>query len=361
MTQPDPRTLTFSLRLFRTMLATQEMFTVYLGVRLGLYDALRDGEPRTPGQLASAARVDTRYAREWLEQQATAGILVASAASGDDPEDRRYALPAAHATVLTESDDPASMAALAVLPVGGIATALPHLLDAYRTGARVADEVFGDDWLHGHSGANRALYRHQLAGWIETYLPDLHARLSEPGRRVADVACGVGWSSIALARAYPGLRVVGIDINDSAIALAGENATQAGVADRVRFTVGDAAGRADAQGYDLVCLFDALHELTDPVGVLAACRELSADGGTVLVMDAKVATVFTAPGDDVEQFQYATSVLHCLPAARLADGGGHGTVLRPNDVRAMAARAGYAAAVVVPVPDRFHRLYRLMA
>ncbi|MEV2236890.1 class I SAM-dependent methyltransferase [Micromonospora sp. NPDC049891] len=363
MTQPDPRTLAFSLRLFRTMLATQEMFTVYLGVRLGLYDALRDGEPRTPGQVAAAARVDRRYVREWLEQQATAGILVASAAPGDEgPDQRRYALPAAHATVLTESDDPASMAALAVLPVGGIGTALPHLLDAYRTGAGVADEVFGDDWLHGHSGANRALYRHQLAGWIETYLPDLHARLAEPGRRVADVACGVGWSSIALARAYPGVRVTGIDISAGAIALANENTARAGVADRVRFTVGDAADRAGTkEGYDLVCLFDALHELTDPVGVLAACRELCAAGGTVLLMDAKVAATFTAPGDDVEQFQYATSVLHCLPAARSAQGGGHGTVLRPDHVRAMAARAGYAATVVVPVPDRFHRLYRLMA
>ncbi|MGC5052456.1 class I SAM-dependent methyltransferase [Micromonospora sp. DT48] len=362
MTQPDPRTLAFSLRLFRTMLATQEMFTVYLGVRLGLYDALRDGDPRTPAELAEAAEVDPRYAREWLEQQATAGILVAVTAPGDaDPDRRRYALPATHATVLTESDDPASMAALAVLPVGGIAMALPHLLDAYRTGGRVADEVFGDDWLHGHSGANRALYRHQLAGWIETYLPDLHARLCEPGRRVADVACGVGWSSIALARAYPGLSVTGIDISASAIALATGNAARAGLADRVGFTVGDAAAQHGTKGYDLVCLFDALHELTDPVGVLAACRELCAADGTMLVMDAKVAPAFTAPGDDVEQFQYATSVLHCLPAARSVEGGGHGTVLRPDDVRAMAARAGYAATVVVPVPDRFHRLYRLMA
>jgi hypothetical protein len=98
-----------------------------------------------------------------------------------------------------------------------------------------------------------------------------------------------------------------------------------------------------------------------PVEVLRACRQLRAPGGTVLVMDAKVAPTFTAPGDDVERFQYGTSVLHCLPAARAAAGStGTGTALRPSMVRELALRAGFGGVAVVNVPDRFHRMYRLL-
>lgn len=360
MTKPDPRSLAFSLRMWRSLLATQELLTVFLGVRLGLYDALADGAALTPRQLAARAGVDARYAREWLEHQAVAGIVVASDQAAGEHE-RAYSLPAAHATALSTSDDPLSMAALAVLPLGGIATALPQLLDAYRTGAGVADEAYGEDWLQGHSGANRALYRHSLAGWIEAYLPDVNARLAAPGRRAVDVACGVGWSSIALARAYPDLRVEGLDVNERALALAADHAEREDVGDRVRFTRQDAADPQLVGDFDLVCLFDSLHEMSDPVAVLRACRALRGAGGTVLVLDAKVEARFTAPGDEVEQFQYATSVLHCLPAARAGCGtDGTGTVLRPDTVRTLAVRAGFAAVAMVPVPDRFHRLYRLM-
>ena len=358
MTGSDAQSSVFAMRIWKSLLATQELLSSYLGVRLGLYDFLsRADRPLTAQEVADGTGVAPRYAREWLEQQAVAGILTASRA------DRQwvFALPPEHAQVLTVSDSPLSMASLAVLPLGGIAAALPSLLAAYRSGDGVSDDVFGIDWLEGHSGANRALFAHQLAGWIKDSLPDVHELLSEPGRSIADVACGAGWSSLALANAYPQATVHGLDLDANAIADARRHTAEAGHGDRLRFEVRDAADPQLAGNFDLVCLFDALHEMSHPVAVLRACRELCAPHGTVLVMDAKVAPAFTAPGDDVERFQYCTSVLHCLPAALVAPGAtGTGTVLRPKMMRDLAIEAGFSSITVLAPTDGFHRLYRLV-
>ncbi|MEH1123247.1 class I SAM-dependent methyltransferase [Micromonospora sp. CPCC 206061] len=360
MTGPGEAAATaFAVRMWRTCLATQELLTIYLGVRLGLYEALAAGGPATAAELAERAGLAPRYAREWLEQQAVAGILIASGGAFD-AERRRFALPEAHRVVLTESDHPLSLAALAVLPLGGVARALPDLRAAYRSGAGVPDEVYGEDWLRGHSGANRALYRHSLAGWLRQAMPDLHHRLCAGPSRVADVACGAGWAGIAIAQAYPLARVCGFDLAPDALADARRNAAAAGVADRVTFEVRDCAEPPPGAGFDLVCVFDALHEMAQPVPVLRACREMRTAGGAVLLMDARVAEEFTAPGDEVERFQYATSVLHCLPACLSGpDSAGTGTVLRPAVVRRYALAAGFTEVAEVPVQERFHRLYRL--
>ncbi|QOC91674.1 class I SAM-dependent methyltransferase [Micromonospora craniellae] len=361
MTTPiDPQARVFAVRMWTSLLATQELLATYLGVRLGLYDDLAAKGPGTVGEIAARVGVDPRYAREWLEQQAVAGVLTVDDASA--PADERvFTLPAAHAEVLTVSDSPLSMSALAVLPLGGVAAALPALLEAYRSGDGVADAVYGVDWREGHAGANRAMFTHQMAGWLRRHAPDIHTRLVGTPARVADVACGAGWAGIGLARAFPRIAVDGYDIDPEVIADATGHAADAGLSDRVSFAARDAADPDLAGTYDLVCLFDALHEIARPVEVLRACRRLCADGGSVLVLDARVAERFAAPADEIERFQYATSVLHCLPACRSQQpSAGTGTVLRPDAVRDLAAEAGFAAVTQLPIDDRFHRLYRLI-
>lgn len=360
MTSPETPANVFAMRMWKSLLATQELLSVYLGVKLGLYDVLATaGRSMSADEVAREAGVAVRYATEWLEQQAVASILEVDDVRAPAAV-RRFSLLTTHAEVLTISDSPLSMASLAVLPLGGIAAALPSLLAAYRGGHGVPDEVFGTDWRDGHSGANRSLFAHQLAGWIREGMPDVHECLSRPGARIADVACGAGWSSIALARAYPLAQIVGLDFDAEAIIGARLLAKDAGLDDRVRFETRDAADLALAGEHDLVCLFDALHEMSHPVGVLRACHSLRRPDGTVLVMDAKVATAFTAPGDDVERFQYCTSVLHCLAAALVGrDSTGTGTVLRPQTVRALAKEAGFTGMTILPGTDGFHRLYRL--
>jgi len=221
--------------------------------------------------------------------------------------------------------------------------------------------AYGPDWRWSHGASNRALYAHGLAGWIRSALPDIHERLCDRDARAADIACGAGWAAIALACAYPTLQVDGFEIDADLAGDATFNAEQSGVADRVRFHIHDCSQPGIAGRYELVCLFDTLHEMPRPVQVLRVCGAACADTGCLLVMDAKVADEFTAPANEIERFQYTTSVLHCLPAC-LAErpSAGTGTVMRPALLRQYAREAGFSGVEILRLEDRFHRFYRLL-
>lgn len=360
MSPVDAQARALSVRLFLAMLGTQELLTVYLGVRLGLYEDLLARGPACSIELADRLGLDERYVREWLEQQAVAGLLEVNG-PGRAPGERQYVLPAAYREVLTISASPLSMVSLTALPLGGVARALPRLLDGFRDGSGVPDEVYGDDWRHGHSGVNRAVFDTMLPDWLCAHMPDTAAALRQPGSRVADVCCGAGWAGLALARAFPACTVEGFDVDEHIIEQAAEHARATGLVERVRFTCQDAVDAEGAGDYHLVLLCDALHEVASPVGVLAACRRLTAAGGAVLIMDARVQAAFRAPCDEIERFQYATSILHCLPAGRaLPRSSAIGTVLRPSAVSALAREAGFTRCDELTFHDRFHRIYRLL-
>ncbi len=193
-------------------------------------------------------------------------------------------------------------------------------------------------------------------------MPALHARLlAEPGARVADVGCGTGWSSIAIARAYPLVRVDGFDLDPSSIAAATANARAAGLAERVHFVLADAARPSRDEGYDLVTAFEMVHDLARPVEALRAMRALLNPGGVVLVADERVADAFAAPADELDRFNYGWSILHCLPAARVeSPSAATGTVMRASTLRDYARRAGFSEVEVLPIENDFWRFYRLV-
>ena len=346
--------MTIDERLMDAAVGTLELFGVYLGTRLGLYRTLRTRDAMTSTELSTAAGIHERYAREWLEQQAVAGFLAVDDA--DAPaEQRRYGLPAEHAGALADADDAAHVAPFADMVVG-VANALPDVLAAYRTGGGVPYTRYGEDFRRGQGGINRPAFRHDLTGGWLPAMPDLHERLSRPGARVADVGCGHGWSTLALAAAYPHADVVGVDSDAASVA----EARAHGQGSRARFVVADAAGIVDEGPFDAVLLLECLHDLSRPVDVLAACRTALADGGTVVVADENVAPAFSAPGDVVERMMYGWSVSHCLPAAMAEQpSAALGTVLRPGTVDELARAAGFAGATPVDVDAGFFRLYRL--
>lgn len=281
MSYVDRKTLqaqALAVRTFTAGLNAAELFAAYIGVRLGLYEALASAGPVTASQLADRATIAPRYAREWLEQQAAAGILEVDDAN-KAPDRRLYVLPIGHAEALTDAESPYFIAPMALLPIGAIASLLPRLMDAYRTGGGVRYADYGPDFHSGQAMLNRAVFLHQLPPWIERQLPEVHARLRS-GCRAADVACGAGWSSVALARAYPRLRVDGFDIHEPSVHEARRVAAAAGVADRVTFHVGTGADPSAGRSYAVVCIFDALHDMADPIAVLRACRAVLVDGGT---------------------------------------------------------------------------------
>jgi 2-polyprenyl-3-methyl-5-hydroxy-6-metoxy-1,4-benzoquinol methylase len=348
-------------RLFQTVLAVLDAQAVYLGDRLGYYRDLAVHGASTSTEVAGRTGTAERYVREWLEQQAVTGILTAE----DDPARpgdalaRRFTLPRGHEAPLLDV-----LSADHLVPLVRFAVAagrqVDALAEAHRTGGGVSWAQQGTEVREAQAAANRPLFLGRLGSTLLPSVPDVDAALRRGGR-VADVGCGYGWSSIGIAQAYPAATVDGYDVDEPSVQAARRNAAEAGVADRVHHHLADAATVDDAAGYDLVTAFECIHDLSDPVSVLAAMRRLVRPGGTVLVVDERVAEEFTAPGDEVERLMYGYSLACCL-----ADGLSHqpsaatGTVMRPDTLRRYAREAGFADVEVLDLPDDFLRFYRLV-
>lgn len=342
-------------RLFAATVGSLELLHVYIGERLGLYRALASATgPMTSSEVAAATGISERYAREWLEEQAVAGIL-------EMAQDRGYRLPAAHAEVLTDEDSLNFLAPLA-LAVAGIGGALPAILEAFRGGGGVPYEAYGQDTRDAIARGNRPMFLNLLGSQWLPAVSDVDARLrSEPPARVADVGCGTGWSTLAIARAYPKATVHGFDLDPASIADARRNASQLDLGERVQFEVRNAADPQLAGTYDLVTGFETVHDMADPVGALRAMRLLLAPAGAVVIADERVADEFTAPGDIIERFMYGWSALHCLPVGMVDQpAAGTGTVMRASTLRRYAAEAGYSGVEILPIEHDFWRFYRLI-
>ncbi|TXK41092.1 trans-aconitate 2-methyltransferase [Nonomuraea sp. C10] len=346
-------------RLFEGTVGALELYSVYLGTELGLYRVLHEQGPLTPVELAHGAGITPRYAREWLEQQAVAGLLDVEEPPGGE---RRFALPPEHARVLVHAEDPAYVAPFGHL-LAGIGGVLDLVAHAYRTGTGVPYSSYGRAFRHGQGHINRPAFTHDLTGeWLQA-MPDVVERLhAAPRPRIADVGCGQGWSTLALARAFPNARVDGVDLDDASVADARANAAEAGLDGRIRVLHADVARLPETGPYDLVVILEALHDMAQPVEALRAMRDALAGGGAVLVGDERVADTFTAPGDQVERLMYGWSVTHCLPT-QLVDRptAATGTVIRAGAVREHAAAAGFGRCTVLPVEHDFFRFYRLDA
>jgi 2-polyprenyl-3-methyl-5-hydroxy-6-metoxy-1,4-benzoquinol methylase len=259
-----------------------------------------------------------------------------------DPESLSYLVPMARYTM-------------------SFAAALPAVEEAFRTGGGVDWTEDGREGLEAQEASNRPVFLHLLGSeWLPA-VPDVHERLQDdPPAAVADVACGAGWPSIAIARAYPKVTVDGFDVDVASVDLARANAAKEGLNGRVRFQHRDAGDPELSGRYDLVTVFEAIHDMSRPVEVLRALRSLAGEEGTVLVMDEKVADAFTAPGDEVERLMYTYSVLCCLPVGMAEQpSAATGTVMRTDTLRRYAQEAGFEDVEVLPIEHDVFRFYRL--
>ncbi len=345
-------------RVFAAGLGMGEILTIHLGVRLGFYRALRDRGPLSAPELSEQTTTFERYTREWLEQQAAAGILTVDDVSAS-ADRRRYALPDGHATPLLDPDSPSSIEPFARSFVA-LAAAMPAVEDAFRTGNAVPWSAYGRVMTEAQGDFNRPWLLGSLGTAYLPSIPDLHDRLSSGPGKVADVACGVGWAGIALAQAYPSVTVDGFDLDELSIDLARINAHEAGVGDRVTFHTGDAAAAGHQGEYDLAIVVESIHDMAQPVDVLASIRSMLRPGGALIVADERVEDSFTAPAGEVERVFYAYSVLCCLPSG-MEDhtAAGTGTVMRRSTFEDYARRAGFDEVQVLPIEHDFLRFYRL--
>jgi 2-polyprenyl-3-methyl-5-hydroxy-6-metoxy-1,4-benzoquinol methylase len=246
--------------------------------------------------------------------------------------------------------------------MAGCARVLPELLEAYRTGAGVEWSAFGADAIEAQGDFNRPWLRTAFTAEYLPSVPDVHAKL-QSGARVADIACGVGWAGVTIARDYPNVTVVGLDPDESSIALARRNASEEGVSDRTTFEVHDAAKPLPGGPFDLVIVIEAVHDVAQPVEVLARIRETIAPGGSVIVADEKTQDAFTGPTDDpMERLFYGASLLLCLPAGMAEQpSAATGTVMRADTFRGYAMQAGFSNVEVLEQIEhpmlRFYRLF----
>jgi SAM-dependent methyltransferase len=345
-------------RIFATGVGAVELCTVYLGIHLGLYRALADA-PATAAELAVRTGCDERYLLEWLQAQAIGGLLTVDG----DPESSTFALTEATRAVFLDETAPTYLGGLADV-FAAAARALPLLVAAYRSGEGVPYAAYGVDGVSGQAALNRPAFVNALVDDWLPQLPDVLGRLQDTARpaRVADLGCGMGWAGIELAKAFGHIAVDGYDNDEASIARGRANAADHGVADRVNLEVRDMADpTADwSPRFDLVLFVECVHDFPRPVEALRHARSSLRPGGTVLVVDERAAETFTAPGDEVERFFAAASAIWCLPQGRVGpDPKPVGTLIRPDTLRDLAHRAGYADVTVVPIEHPFWRFYRL--
>ena len=346
----------FAGGLFMACLATMELANVELGMRLGLYDALYAAGPSTVADLAQSAGIVERYAQEWLEQQAVAGVIEVDDASRP-ADQRRFTLPNAHAHVLLDADSEACMQPCAAV-VPWLARAIDIMVAEFPRGAGAS---FGSFGVHDVQAAfTRPVFvNHLVQNWLPA-LPDVQAKLtSGVPVRIAEIGCGEGLASITIARAYPNVEVVGYDLDEASIAAAREASAAAGLGERVRFELRDAGDPAITGDFDLVLAVEMVHDVPDPVAVLRSMRHLAGANGAVLVADERTEPAFTVPTSEMERFLYAFSTLHCLAVSLQDAGAGTGTVIRADTLRKYATAAGFSSVEVLDVEHPQFVLYRL--
>ena len=356
ITRTDPEaTAAFADRLMDATLGWFDLMAVHLGSQLGWYAALSQPGGLTAAQLAARTHTDARYAREWLEQQAASGILHAEDAT--EHAGRRFLLAPGVEEVLLDRGSLSYLEPLARM-AAAVSGQVDALLDAYRTGGGVSWEQLGVHARESQADMNRPWL--DAAPAVFARHPHLHERLSRPGARIADIGMGEGWSSIALARAYPQLQVDGFDIDEPSVRAARAHAERAGIADRVRFHVEDAANLAAHGRFEAAFAFECLHDLPHPQAVLAAMNEATGDDGLVVIMDEAVEDQFTPNTESLDRVMYGFSLFICLPDGLSSrPSAATGTVMRPSTLRRYAEEAGFAGVEVLEDGFGFWRFYEL--
>lgn len=357
-------------RVVAAVVGFAETASIVVGGELGWYAALAAAGSSgvTESRLAAETRTHERYAREWLEQQAMAGFVeLVSTGPGDDadPASRRFRLPEGGAETFAKTDSLTAVMPMVRMLRAGFAQ-MPELLHAYRSGGGVPWAQLGDEARNSQADGNEPWFEQRLAPALASVEP-VHRVLSRPGAQIADLGCGCGWSTLALARAYPGSAVTGIDIDAPSIRQAQENASAGNLEGRTTFLLADAGDPLEPSSQDAVFIFEALHDMPFPEQVLAAVRRMVKPDGVVVVMDEAAADAFspnsgTPEADMLERLLYVYSLLVCLPDSMSTPGSAAtGTLLRPPLLERYAQGAGYAGVEQMPIEDfSVFRFYQLL-
>jgi SAM-dependent methyltransferase len=292
----------------------------------------------TPVELAQATGTTERYVREWLSAQAASGYVEY------DAKTKKFSMLPEQAMVFADDDSPVFMGAVGDL-MAAIMLDEPKISDAFKSGKGVDWNDRAECLFCGTARFFRTTYKHHL---VQEWLPALDGVVAklERGAKVADVGCGHGISTLLMAKAYPNSHFFGFDAHPGSIATAQETAASEGLSQRVDFAVATAK-TYPANDYDLVCFFDCLHDMGDPVGALGHVKETLANDGTCMLVEPFAQDKLEDNLNPVGRLFYAASTMVCTPASLAQEVG-----------LALGAQAGEARLREVAKKSGFSRIRR---
>lgn len=322
----------------------------FIGDQLGLFKSLAEQGPATSAELAARAHTHERYVREWLHGMTSASYLTYDATTD------KFALPPEHRAPLAQPHAPVFFGGIHEMLMGLVGP-LDQVVQAFRDGGGVPQSAYNHHMWDGLERDSTAVIENYLLQWV-SLIPDLHDKL-ERGALVADVGCGSGRALIKLAQHYPHSHYVGYDVFAPTIERATANAQQAGMAERVRFHLLDAA-EGLPESYDIIATFDVIHDAVDPLKLLRAiCQALQPDG-IYLCMDANCSDKIEENIGPLPTLRYGFSILYCLTSSLAHGGAGLGTLgLTKSKLRELCAEAGFSTVRKVTPPDAIHAVYEV--
>jgi 2-polyprenyl-3-methyl-5-hydroxy-6-metoxy-1,4-benzoquinol methylase len=342
----------FAERVLGDYAGANAFFMAGIGDRLGLFKELAANGAATSDELATRTRLQERYVREWLGGMAAAGYL------DYDPATGRYALPADHVPVLAEEAGPFFFGSAFFDFSTNFGETYRRLVDAFRDGGGVPQSEYGAEVAESIERFTAPWFEHMLVQQWLPLMPDTLAKLEE-GAIVCDVGCGRGRALSKLAAAFPRSRFVGYDVYEPAIQAARARVQDAGVADRVRLEVRDAA-QGFGERFDVVTTFDVLHDSVDPRGILSAIRSALSSDGRYICLEINCADRPQENLGPLGTVLYGLSLAYCLPVSLAEGGAGLGTLGLPESrLSELATEAGFSKVRRVPIDDPFNSVYEL--
>ena len=313
--------------------AAMHAATLVIGDKLGLYAALAEHGPITGAELAAATGYDARLVEEWLAAQFVSGY------AEYDPTTSQFSLTEEQAAVLADPSTPAYLVGAQTI-TAALWKDEDRIREAFRTGGGLGWHEHSHDLFHGTEKLFKPGY---LGNLVSTWIPaldEVDAKL-RAGAKVADIGCGHGSSTILLGQAYPDSEIVGFDYHAESIDTARKRAAESGCGDRVSFEVATAQD-FPGTAYDLICIFDALHDMGDPVGAARHIRAALADEGTWLLVEPMATAGLENNVNPVSRIYYAGSVGICTPAAEAQRGGfALGNQVSDEEWRTLLTTAGF--------------------